>query len=186
MSYSSEESEVWSVKSLSRDIMLKAFGCLNKMLEAPLTLIVGGGGAMILAHAYPLATAGIDAVPKGMDLAETDKVIKKVAKDLNLPGDWLNPYFSTFSHVLPQDYGSRLVNVFSEKKLTALALGKEDLLVMKCFAHRAKDILHAKALIKSGVDTSFVEEHIIGLQETKVPGSDEALDFLDELLDGEA
>jgi hypothetical protein len=161
--------------------MRQALEKLDEILEIPLTLIVGGGGAMILAYHFPLSTLDIDAVPKGMDVAELDKYVKQVAAILSLPPDWLNPYFVTFSHTLPADYGSRLVEVFCGKKLTALALSKEEMLIMKCFAHRQKDVAHAKALIKAHANIKQVERHIESLVTKRIPGAEAALDFLDDV-----
>lgn len=166
---------------LNAALMRKALNHLDSLMTQSVSLIVGGGGAMLLAYDFPLATSDIDAVPRGIDLAVLDIHIKAVARDLNIPSDWLNPYFSTFAHTLPSDYGDRLINVFRGKHLEAWALGMEDLLIMKCFAHRQKDIGHAKALIKKGANIKFVESHIESLQKKRIPGSQDALDFLDEL-----
>lgn len=168
-------------KPISRQIMKKAFALLDKELRDPLTLILGGGGAMILAHDYPLATTDVDALPLQTSFEEIDPLVQRIAHDADLPGDWLNPYFSTFTHVLPPDYGSRLVDVFSGKMLRVRALGKEDMLVMKCFAHRPKDLGHARALMKAGVDVKLVEDIIEGHQARGLPEAQKALDFLDQL-----
>ena len=138
---------------------------------------------MILAHGFPLATSDIDAVPVGLDLFTLDSYVKKVAKELGLPADWLNSYYSTFTHVLPSDYGNRLKPVLILDKLEVLALSKDDLLIMKCFAGRQKDVSHAKALMKKGANIKFIEKHIESLYELKIPGARNALDFLDDLLD---
>jgi hypothetical protein len=62
-------------------------------------LIVGGGSAMILAHHFPLATSDLDAIPRGgIEFQSLEKYIHLIAEELQLPKDWLNPYFSTFSH----------------------------------------------------------------------------------------
>jgi hypothetical protein len=100
-----------------------------------------------------------------------------------LPADWLNAYFSTFTHVLPADYKARWINVFSGERLSVQALGREDMLIMKCFAHRVKDLGHARALIKAGADISFVEKVIEGHLKKGMPLAQEALDFLDHLID---
>ena len=57
------------------------------------------------------------------------------------------------------------------------------MLIMKCFAHRAKDVGHAKSLIKQGADVAMVEDHISSLLERNFRDAQEALDFLDELLE---
>ncbi len=170
-------------KPLSAEIMKLALDKLDAILDRKIQLIVGGGGSMILAHHFPLATTDIDAIPKGIEIHELDVFVKKVAVELGLPGDWLNPYFATFSLTLPASFKERLVEVFHGKNLEALALGKEDMLIMKCFAHRAKDVGHAKSLIKQGADVAMVEDHISSLLERNFRDAQEALDFLDELLE---
>jgi len=171
------------MKSLTKEKMLEAFKALDEALGSTTRLIIGGGGAMILAHHFRLGTADVDGIAVGVDPAEFDSCVKKVAKKLSLPGDWLNPYYSTFTHVLPQDYGSRLLLVCEFSKLKVLALSKEDLLIMKCFAGRQKDILHAKALIKQGANLKLVEGQLEWLKERRIPGTDNAMTFLDDILD---
>ena len=84
------------MKALSPELMKQAIARLDLILDRHVRLIAGGGGAMVLAHGFPLATSDIDAVPLGMELVELDSFIKQVAKELELPADWLNPYFSAF------------------------------------------------------------------------------------------
>jgi hypothetical protein len=156
---------------------------LDEKLNTPVRLIVGGGGAMLLAHNFPLATSDIDAVPKGLSVEELQPMIEAVAREQGLPLDWLNPWFSSFTHVLPHDFELRLVNVFAGQKLRADALGREDLLIMKCFAHRQKDIAHARALIRDGADVDFVYERIDELLKKRIPSAKAAQEFLDEILD---
>jgi len=170
--------------NLTKEIMMQALRLLSQKLSHPVRLIVGGGGAMLLAHHFPLATADIDAIPaKGTSIEELDPLLKAVAKELNLAPDWLNPYFVTFTHVLPSDYEDRLVNILNVKNLSVDALSKEDLLIMKCFAGRLKDQTHALALIRDGASVDFVDTHIERLKTNGIPGSQEALLFLDEVMD---
>lgn len=90
--------------------MKEALVALDEAVSKPLSLLVGGGAAFVLAYHIPLSTMDIDAIPykTELDLAEFDACVKKVAKKLSLPPDWLNPYFSTFTYSLPKDYGVRL------------------------------------------------------------------------------
>jgi len=169
--------------NLTEDLMRKALNSFDKKIPFDVTLIMGGGGAMILAHKFPLATTDIDAIPKGREPHEIDSYIKDVAAELGIQSDWLNPYFSTFTHTLPSDYGSRLIEVFKGKKLTVLALSLDEMLIMKCFAQRQKDVGHARALIRKGANIKQVEAHIESLKAKRIPGAAQALDFLDELRD---
>ncbi|MCM2281933.1 MAG: DUF6036 family nucleotidyltransferase [Bdellovibrionaceae bacterium] len=167
---------------LTGEIMKSALRRLDELLPVSVTLIMGGGGAMILAHGFPLGTTDIDAIPKGMDISELDPLVKQIAREQDLPGDWLNPYFSTFAHTLPADFSTRLIEVFSGKRLTVQALGREEMLIMKCFAHRQKDVGHAKTLIKAGADLELVEDQISLLRKKGIPHAEAALDFLDDVL----
>ncbi|MEZ4704965.1 MAG: DUF6036 family nucleotidyltransferase [Bdellovibrionota bacterium] len=170
------------MESLTEKQMRDGLGLLDQKLNQKLTLILGGGGAMVLAYHFPLSTMDLDAIAKGMDLSEISSLIREVAEELHLPSDWINPHFSSFIFSLPDDYGDRLTTVFEGANLTVEALGREDLLIMKCFAHRNKDIGHALALIKSGADLNIVETQIEKCINDRIPGSQEAIDFLDDLL----
>jgi hypothetical protein len=158
-----------------------AFRSLDEALPAPVTLIVGGGTALMLAYGIPVRTTDVDAYPKPGSPDDFDRYVKEVARREKLAGDWINPYFSTFAHVLPKDYGARLREVFAGERLRVEALGPEDLLVMKCFAGRAKDVGHARALLKLKLDLRLVEARIQELIDRHVPGAQEAADFLDDL-----
>ena len=161
--------------------MLDALGRLDALLERPVALILGGGSAMMLAYQLPVRTTDADAYPQGGAIADLDPLVKQVGRELGLSPDWLNPHFSTFAHVLPEDYGKRLKDVFVGAWLRVRALGVEDLLIMKAFAGRAKDVGHARALLKRGPDLTIVEARLHALLERRVPGAREALDFLDDL-----
>lgn len=174
------------MESLTALKMKDGFAALDALLPLPVRLIVGGGGAMLLAYNFPLATTDVDAVAKGLSTDELQPFVEQVARQLGLPADWLNPWYSSFTHVLRPNYEEDLVSVFSGSRLTVHALGKEDLLLMKCFAHRAKDVAHARALVRAGANVKVVEKRIEELSRSKIPGTQEAVDFLDEIVDLES
>jgi len=158
-----------------------AFRALDARVEAPVTLIVGGGTAMMLAYGLPVRTRDVDAYTATGHLDDLAPALRDVARELGLSSDWLNPYFETFTHVLPPDYGSRLREVFAGGRVRVMALGVEDLLIMKCFAGREKDVGHARALLKKGPDLALVDGRIQQLIEKGIKGAREAGDFLDDL-----
>jgi hypothetical protein len=169
--------------SLTKSSSVKAFTLLNKKLLATgdkVSLIVGGGGSMMLAHEYDGETKDIDAVPIRASLSDIDALIKEVAAELHIPSDWLNPYFGTFMSLLPNDYDSRLTVVYSSSNLEVKAIGAEDLIIMKCFARRPKDRVHIQFLTRKS-DKSIVE---MGIESARgMRGDDDvdaAFDFLDE------
>jgi len=170
-------------------LMMKALKRLDeKLSESKLgkaQILIGGGSAFALAYRIPIQTADIDGVlfKCAVDHSQLDPLVKAVGRDLKIAGDWLNPYFETFLFCLPPDYGDRLKNVYQGNSLKAVALGPTDLLIMKCFAGREKDLLHAKWLVKKGADLSFAETHIRSLMDKSVPGASAALDFLFDVED---
>lgn len=165
--------------------MLKALAGLDSRLKQNAKLLLGGGGAMVLAYGFPLATQDLDALFYKSAITEADvlKDIHAVATEVGVPKDWLNSYFQTFLYTLPKDYESRLKSVFTGKHLEVLALGLTDLLILKCFAGREKDIPHARALIKKGADVDLARRQILSLQERSIPKAGTAADFLDDLID---
>lgn len=169
---------------MKKTSMIEAFTALDGHLTTPLTILIGGGAAMLLAHEVPLSTNDIDGLPIDSQItpAELDPLIKAVARDLSISAHWYNDYFNTFTYALPKDFRSRLKEVFRGKNLTVKALGKEDLLIMKCFAGREKDIGHARALLKRGADKEFVANHLEKLAEKNLPGTDRAMAFLEDLI----
>lgn len=162
--------------------MKRALAALDAILPRSAQLIIGGGGGMALAYAINVRTDDIDAYSKGMSTEELDPFVKKVAARLGINPGWLNAYYTTFAHVLPPDYGARLREVFRGKNLTASVLGPEDLLIMKCFAGRKKDVPHARALLRLQPDLALVERHIESLRDKSIPRAQEAMDFLDDIL----
>lgn len=170
---------------MNKEIMLKAFERLDQYLTEPSEILIGGGAAMLLAYDVPLSTMDIDGllVQGKITPAELDPLIKKVGKDIGINPHWFNSYFDSYTFTVPADYKKRLKLLYEGKNLKVSALGLEDLLIMKCFAGREKDIGHAKAIIKKGVNLEFVDEHIQSLAEKGLPGAAKALDFLDDIKD---
>ncbi|HTN54069.1 MAG TPA: DUF6036 family nucleotidyltransferase [Anaeromyxobacter sp.] len=159
----------------------RAFAALDARLDRPVTLIVGGGTAMMLAYGVPVRTTDVDAYPARGHLDEIAALVREVAREVGLAPDWLNPHYETFAHVLPSDYAARLREVFAGQRLRVMALGVEDLLIMKAFAGREKDVGHARALLRKNPDLGIVERRIDELIGKGVSGALDAADFLDDL-----
>ena len=97
------------------DYVFKVFAQkLNELgYKKKLNVFVVGGGAIVLNFDYRLSTIDIDAE---FELDETVKeAIKRVAKDLQLPDDWLNSDFiNTPSYSFKIKSVSKLVKTYSE------------------------------------------------------------------------
>jgi len=165
--------------------MLRALQLLDDEIVDKARLVVGGGAAMVLAYNHPLATQDVDAFAArgGLRIADLDAAAKKVAAQLGIAPDWLNSHFDTFTAVLPADYATRLRRVFTGAHLDVEALSPEDLLVMKCFAGRDKDLPHARKLLRVANDLSIVDKQLALLVERRYPGAQKAADFFDDLRD---
>jgi predicted nucleotidyltransferase len=165
--------------------MLRALTLLDQHARAAARLVIGGGAAMTLAYKHPIATQDVDAFAAkgGLRMAELDGMARAVADELEIEPDWLNAHFETFTAVLPRDYASRLRPVFQGKHLQVEALGPEDLLVMKCFAGRDKDLPHARKLLRLAHDLSIVDKQLEYLVERRYPGAERAADYFDDLRD---
>ena len=173
--------------SLNAERMLAALQALDTKMQAPSRLIVGGGAAMVLAYDHPLATQDVDAfcARGGLRMADLDQMAKAVAAELDIEPDWLNAHFETFTGVLPNDYANRLRNIFQGTHLCADALGPEDLLIMKCFAGRDKDLPHARRLLRIATDLGLVDRHLSALVDRRYPKAGRAADYFDDLRDDE-
>ena len=167
---------------LDGPLMREALAHLDSHLERPLHLIIGGGGAMVLAYNIPLHTQDVDAFPvQSGQLAAIQATANVVAHELDIAPDWLNQHFETFTFVLPDDYASRLRNVFQGRWLRADALGPEDLLVMKCMAGREKDRPHARRLMREVTDLDVVDRRLSELEQKGIAKAAQACDFFDDL-----
>lgn len=165
--------------------MRQAFDRLDRRLDRPAHLVVGGGAAMVLAYDHPLATQDVDAFAArgGLSLADLDAAAREVARELDIEPDWLNAHFETYTGVLPRGYAERLRRVHDGEHLRVDALGPEDLLIMKCFAGRDKDRPHARRLIRLAADLDLVDAHLQHLVERRYPGAERAVDVFDDLRD---
>ena len=173
------------MKSLSKTRVLKALKRLDELAPKTFEMVIGGGVAMLCAYDSPLHTWDVDAILKHITLDQIKKAATQVAKELNLPADWLNSWFSSFTHNLPPDFSDRLQLIFKGKKITGYALGKEDLLILKCCAHRTKDKGHARLLIRKKTNHRFVMKHLEQLLRKKLLPDAKPIEFLEDLLDEE-
>ena len=168
---------------VDKQTMTQAFKALDRRLKQPTRIIIGGGAALAAAYDVPIRTQDVDGVPdrSSMDLSKFKQEVRAVGRELGIPQDWLNDYFSIFLFVLPSDYGERLVPLYDGKHLEVCALGKEDLILMKSFAGREKDIPHVRILIRKGADLRIVDDRLHELMQKNVPGAQKASDFFSDV-----
>ncbi len=174
------------MSEISKDLALKALAKLDEYSgrdgRAKFRLIVGGGASMVLAHGFPGKTADIDSMPN-IDFHELSEIVLKIATEMQIPADWLNPYYTAYSHYLPKDYNTRLISVYSGQNLLVHCLGIEDMLIMKLMAGRGKDMRHIKFLFHKKPNLKIVEKRIEELKNFAKEEAENALDLLDNLID---
>jgi len=167
-------------------MLRSAFEALDRHAPSATHLVIGGGAAMVAAYDYRPSTRDVvdaTSVGGGLGLADLDAAAKRVARELDLEPDWLNPYFEVYTSVLPPDYGTRLVRVYEGERLRVDALGPEDLLLVKCFAGRDRDRPHLRKLLRLAKDLAVVERRLTELGERGVMGASRAADVFDDLRD---
>jgi hypothetical protein len=70
---------------------------------------------------------------------------------------------------------------FSGERIKVIALGKEDIIIMKLMAGREKDKKHIRYLLNLGADTIIVENALYSLKGSYGEKVDKALELLDEV-----
>ena len=173
------------IKPLNKKIVLKALKRLDQLAPKPFKTIIGGGTAMLCAYDVPLHTVDVDAILQNITIEEIEKSIWQISKDMDLPKNWFNIWYSSFTYTLPADFSKRLKLIFKGKKIKVYALGPEDLLIMKCCAHRAKDVGHARTLIRKKANHEFVLKHLEQLLEKNILPNAKPIEFLEEIVDQE-
>jgi hypothetical protein len=172
--------------NLSKKIIINVLKELDHLVPEKVNLLIAGGASLICQNIPITATKDIDAIPFKSQLNTNDLApyIIKISQKFGLTKDLINDYFYSFSYSLPDDYGDRLVVVYKGKKLIAYAISLIDLLIMKFMAHRDKDREHILAIIKlKKPDLSFVEKHLIVLENKGLKDAEKALEFYEEILD---
>ena len=170
---------------MDKELALEALKKLDEKLTAAglgkVTLVVGGGGSMVIQHGYQGMTVDIDAVPIDIDFEELKPYMFEVSKELKIAPDWLNPYYQTFTVSLPDDARSRMKTIFTGNSLIVKSLGAEDILIMKLMAKRNKDMGHIRHLLRMGLDLKIVEKRLEELIKIYPDKAQKALDLFDEL-----
>lgn len=169
---------------LSKKIIIDAFKELDKRLSKKMNLLLAGGSALLAQGINIRGTKDIDAIPfkSELTIGDISKEILEVSQKLNLPKDFINDYFYSFSINLPSDYGDRLLTIYRGNKIIVYALSPVDLLIMKFMAARAKDREHIIQIIKATKpDLQFIENHLMELEKKGVHKAEEALEYFDEI-----
>jgi hypothetical protein len=91
-------------------------------------------------------TADGDAIETTPKLSTLQRYLDEVADELGVRPDWLNDAVRAYRDLLPPDFPGRLQRIGVFGNLTVDAIGRQDLILMKIAAGRARDIDDLKAL----------------------------------------
>jgi len=86
--------------------------------------------------------------------------IRAVADRLDLTPGWLNGSIQTYLDVLPPDYKARLITLPARGKLHIALLHRQDIIVIKLFAGRPRDLADIVALRPTPQELQFVRSEL--------------------------
>jgi hypothetical protein len=94
-------------------------------------------------------------------------LIREVADEEQLPPGWLNGSIQSYTYVLPPDYRDRLVALPPFGHLRVWLLSRRDVILMKVFGLRPRDVADLKAIAPRVEGLAFVRGQLsrIGAKE---------------------
>jgi nucleotide-binding universal stress UspA family protein len=135
-------------KSFKSDAILKALANLGYQLGQGRTieLAIVGGAAGLLVHVLPgsVTTSDVDAIcfrpPDGVE--EILRAADLVADQQGIAKGWLNTEAGLFVNAMPPAWENRRVDIGTFGRLQVFAISRADLIAMKFYAHRERDLEH--------------------------------------------
>ncbi len=159
---------------MNGDTIKTSLAALGRELSAgdPVELvIVGGAAGLLTGQLSPAVTTGdVDAISvlPADQWHRVQEAAALVTTALGLPANWLNRDVGLHRLALPPDYRSRLVIVGEFGSLTVKAIGRLDLIAMKFYAHRQRDVEHLLEFSPTGQEKRFVLDYLNALESAGV------------------
>jgi hypothetical protein len=165
--------------SLDRRHLAEAFAVLGARLQKPSRVLIGGAGALILGGELQRATVDCDVLLSQPDIGQLQADIRAVAEHCGLVGGWLNGSAQTYAEILPPDYESRLHSLPMFGRLQVMVLHRQDVIVMKLFAGRPRDLADIAALVPTAAELEFARRELPRLTRIDPARTDRMRDVLD-------
>ncbi len=165
---------------LTQSSFVEALQTLGKRVRGRTEIVLGGAGALMLTGQLSRVTDDGDVLRSHPDLGKLQEDIRAVADALDLPAGWLNGSIQAYLDILPPDYESRLITLPPWGKLHVAVVHRKDVIVMKLFAGRPRDMVDVIALNPSVDELQFVCEHIPRLRRVDAQRADRLADVLDQ------
>jgi len=147
-------------ESLGKQELDGALAALGARVRNRTEILIGGAGALILTGELPRATSDCDVLFSKPDMGQLQEDIRAVAEQKNITSGWLNGSVQSYLDVLPPDFRTRLRTLPSQGKLQISVLHRRDVLVMKFFAGRLRDLKDIEALRPTVEELQFVRNEI--------------------------
>mgnify|MGYP001142050212 CR=1 FL=1 len=134
--------------------LIEALQELDERLSSSFDVVLIGGAAMILHFGARRATRDIDVLVLRGDLSELREAVKAVARERDLPEDWMSDAAKGFADILPPDFYHRLVPLeFTLRNMRLYALGRPEQVAMKIVALREQDLEDLELLLPQMSET---------------------------------
>lgn len=158
----------------------QALASLGDRVKARTELVLGGAGALILTGELPRATSDCDVLFSSPDMGRLQEDIRAVADGLNLTPGWLNGSIQTYADILPPDYKTRLRTLPVRGRLHVAVLHRQDVVVMKLFAGRPRDLTDVAILAPTPEELSFVRKQLPRLRNIDAARAARLESYLDQ------
>jgi hypothetical protein len=146
--------------TLTRTELVDALAALGARCRGATTLLLGGSAALILTNVLPRGTNDGDVLASEPDLGRLQAAIRAVAHDRGLPDGWLNGSAQSYAEILPADYQTRVVTLPPFGRLSVSLVGRRDVIVMKFFAGRPKDLVDLEQIAPTAAECAFAAREV--------------------------
>jgi hypothetical protein len=165
---------------MTRQTLWTALEALGKRATERVLLVLGGSAALILGDTLQRPTDDGDVVASEPGFNQLQRLIRDVAEAQHLPPGWLNESIQSFTYILPPDYSTRLVTLPPFGRLHVSLLSRRDVLLMKVYGMRPRDIEDIRALVPTTDELAFVAAEITRIAPKEPGKAQDMRDFLDE------
>lgn len=165
---------------MTRQTLWAALSALGARAPHPVSLVLGGSAALILGDSLQRPTDDADIVSSEPGIDALQPLIRDVADASHLPPGWLNGSIQAYTYILAPDYVERLRTLPPFGRLRVALLSRVDILLMKVFALRARDVDDLRALAPTASERAFVARQIDRLAIREPVKADAMRAFLDE------
>jgi hypothetical protein len=144
-------------------------------------LVLGGSAALILVDVLMRSTGDGDVIFARPEIHDIQPLVRRAADAAGVPRGWLNGSIQTYLNALPLDYAERIVWLPPFGRLTVGLLHRRDVLAMKVYARRPRDVADIVAMSPTAEEVDFVRLQLARVAHAEPERAAAMRAFLDEL-----